>query len=130
MAKYFHYPHYFHYHHFRPPILPVAARRRATGLVENILTHRGEKVEIFFLIFAAMICVSDGEIILFFFVNAITFFVVLSVETEKSQRSAKKAIFLPKRAEGVTNGPNIETIDQKRIKCSLLTKTPVFCPKK
>ena len=67
MAEYFDHHHYFHYHHFRLLILPVAARRRATGLIENILTHRREKGEIFFFIFAAMICVSDGEIILFLF---------------------------------------------------------------
>ena len=89
MAHYYH--HYFHYHHFRLPILPVAARRRATGLIENILTHRGEKGEIFFLIFAAMKCESDGEIILFlFFVNTITFLHCCHLK-----RRAKKAVFLP-----------------------------------
>ena len=120
MAEYFDHHHYFHYHHFRLLILPVAARRRATGLIENILTHRGEKGEIFFLVFAAMICVNIQSL----------FFAVLSFETEKSQRSAKKAVFLPKRAEGVTNGLNGETIGQKRLKCSLLTKTPDFLSKK
>ena len=66
----------------------------------------------------------------FFFVNTITCFAVLSFETENSQRSAKKAVFLPKRAEGVTDGPNIESINQKTLKCSLLTKTPDFLSKK
>ena len=97
MAEYFHYPHYFHYHHFRPPILPVAARRRATGLIENILTHRGEKVEISFLIFAASICVSDGVKILFlFFVNTITFFAVVSFETENLIEELKRLFFFQK----------------------------------
>ena len=75
----------------------MAARRRATGLIENVLTHRGEKGEISFLIFAASICVSDGEVSLFlFFVNTITFFAVVSFETENLIKELKQLFFFQK----------------------------------